>query len=80
MYEGVLHMFLVEEISLAKNDSASIGSEPARAGKVARLARNVGWRQVYPSELEMFEHELYRRTYITREHKEENRMGKDDVL
>jgi len=28
----------------------------------------------------MFKHELYRWTYIARERKEENRMGKNDVL
>jgi hypothetical protein len=42
MYEGVLHMFLVKEISLAKDNSTSIGREPARASEVTRLARNVG--------------------------------------
>jgi len=42
VYEGVLHMFLVEEISLAKDNYASIGRKPARTGKVTRLARYVG--------------------------------------
>jgi hypothetical protein len=42
MYEGVFHMFLVEEISLAKDDCASVGREPARTGEVTRLARDVG--------------------------------------
>jgi hypothetical protein len=42
MYEGVLHMFLVEEISLAKDNRAGIGREPARTGEVTRLARDVG--------------------------------------
>lgn len=42
MYEGVLHMFLVEEISLAKENYTGIGRESARAGEVTRLARDVG--------------------------------------
>ncbi len=80
MYEGVLCMLLVEEISLAKDNCASTRREPARTGEVTRLARDVVRGQVYPSELEMFEHELYWWTYIIHERKEENRMGKNDVL
>ena len=80
MNKGVLHMFLVEEVSLAKDNCASIWGEPARTGEVTRQARDVGGRHVYPREFEMFEHELHRWTYITRERKEENRMGKNDVL
>lgn len=71
MYEGVLCMLLVEEISLAKDNCASFWGEPARTGEVTGLARDMGRGQVYPSELEMFEHELYRWTYITREHNED---------
>lgn len=67
MHEGVFHMFFVEEISLAKHNCASIGREPARAGEVTRLARDVGRRAFYPSKFEMFEHELYRWAYTTRE-------------
>jgi hypothetical protein len=42
MYEGVLHILLVEEVSLEKDNCARIGREPARTGEVKRLARDVG--------------------------------------
>ena len=42
VYEGVLHMLLVEGISLTKDNYASIGRELARMGEVTRLARDVG--------------------------------------
>ena len=67
MHEGVFHMFLIEEVSLAKHNCASLGREPARPGEVTRHARHVGRRTVYASELEVFEHKLYWWTYITRE-------------
>jgi hypothetical protein len=63
-----------------RRTTAQIGRELAGTGEVTRLARDVGWCQVHPSELEMFEHELYWWTYIIRERKEEDRMGKNDVL
>jgi hypothetical protein len=82
VYEGVLHMFLIEEISLAKDNCAGFRREPAGAGEITGHAGHVGRRAVDPSELEMFKHKLYRWAYVTRE-----RMGKkcsekrdDDVL
>jgi hypothetical protein len=69
-----------DELEADSGCTASIGREPARTGEVTGLARDVSSRQVYPSEFEKFEHELYRWTYITRERKEENRMGKNDRL
>jgi hypothetical protein len=60
VHEGVLHVFLVEEVTLAKHDCAGVGREPARTGEVAGKARDVRGREVYAGELEVFEHELYR--------------------
>jgi hypothetical protein len=58
MHEGVFHMLLMEEISLAEHNCAGIGRKPARTGEVARHAGHVGGRAVYASELEVFEHKL----------------------
>jgi hypothetical protein len=64
MHEGVFHMFLIEEVSLAKHNCASFGREATRTGEVAGHARHVGRVAVHPSEVEMFEHKLYRWTCI----------------
>jgi hypothetical protein len=75
MHEGVFHMFLIEEISLAKHNCAGLRREPTRTGEVARQARYVGRVAVYASKLEMLEHKLYRWacTHITRERTEKKR-------
>jgi len=65
--EGMFHMFLIEEIALAKHDRASVGRKPTRTGEVTGYAGDVGRRAVYTGELEVFEHELYRWAYIARE-------------
>jgi hypothetical protein len=63
MHEGVFHMFLIEEISLAKHNCAGLGGKSTRTGEVARKARHVGRVAVHASEPEMLEHKLYRWAY-----------------
>jgi hypothetical protein len=54
VHEGMFHVFLVEEVTLAKHDCTGVGGEPARMGEVAGKARDVGGREVYTGELEVF--------------------------
>lgn len=70
MYDCMLHMLFIEEISLAKYDDACIGRKTAGTGKVARQAREVGRCDVCTCELEVLQHELDRWAWATRE-----RMG-----
>jgi hypothetical protein len=63
MHESVFHMFLIEEISLAKHNCAGLGRESTRTGEVARKTRHVSRVAVHASELEMLEHKLYRWAY-----------------
>jgi hypothetical protein len=76
MHEGVFHMFFVEEIPLAKDDSTSVRRKPARTREITGYARDVSWRAIYTGKLEVFEHELYWWTYISRERNVEME-GKD---
>jgi hypothetical protein len=67
MYDSMLHMLLIEEISLAKYDCAGVWRKTARMGEVAGQARDVGRREVCAGELEMLQHELNRWACANRE-------------
>jgi len=64
VHDGMLHVLLIEEVPLAKHDCACVGRETARTSEVAGQTREVSWRGVYTSMLEMIEHELYRRAMV----------------
>jgi hypothetical protein len=76
VHEGMFHMSFIEEISLTKDHSPSVGRKPARTREVTGYARDVSWCGVYTGEVEVFKHELYWWTYISRERNVEV-QGKD---
>src|SRR6266702_635917 len=77
--DGMLHVLLIEKVSLAKHDCACVGGETARMSEVAWQAREVSWRGVCTGMLEMVEHELYRRAYAPRK-QGQMRNGTEEVL